>query len=198
MRLDWQRTSDSTKNPELIRSKRYICGYCGETLASGIGYAAKEADMGEISSAKIYICHYCYSSTYFDASGKQTPGSAYGGEVKEIPSEDVRDLYNEARDCIKVNAYTTAVLCCRKLLMNVAVDQGADENKSFAYYVDPRLWLPRRSLGERKRCCEEGRPGLHTRSYHGPYPEVRAATTDAMEADIASDDGRRHLPRDRR
>ena len=35
----------------------------------------------------------------------------------------------------KVNAYTASVLCCRKLLMHVAVSEGTDENKSFAYYV---------------------------------------------------------------
>jgi hypothetical protein len=37
---------------------------------------------------------------------------------------------------MKVNAYTAAVMCCRKLLMNVAVAEGADEGKRFAEYVD--------------------------------------------------------------
>ncbi len=35
-----------------------------------------------------------------------------------------------------VNAYTGAVLCSRKLLMNIAVSKGAAEGLSFLEYVD--------------------------------------------------------------
>ncbi|MGI8910402.1 MAG: DUF4145 domain-containing protein [Rubrobacteraceae bacterium] len=45
-------------------------------------------------------------------------------------------MYDEARNCMKVNAYTAAVMCCRKLLMNVAVALGADEGKTFWQYVE--------------------------------------------------------------
>jgi hypothetical protein len=37
---------------------------------------------------------------------------------------------------MKVNAYTAAAMCCRKLLMNVAVALGADEGKKFWQYVE--------------------------------------------------------------
>jgi hypothetical protein len=36
---------------------------------------------------------------------------------------------------MKVNAYTAAVMCCRKLLMNVAVSEGAKEGLKFSQYV---------------------------------------------------------------
>jgi hypothetical protein len=36
---------------------------------------------------------------------------------------------------MKVNAFTGSVICCRKLLMHIAVSEGAEVNKSFAYYV---------------------------------------------------------------
>jgi hypothetical protein len=52
-----------------------------------------------------------------------------------MPSEEVKALYKEARNCMKVNAYTAAVMCCRKLLMNVAVTEGADEGLKFWQYV---------------------------------------------------------------
>ena len=39
---------------------------------------------------------------------------------------------------MSVSAYSTAVMACRKLLMHVAVEKGADKNKSFKHYVD---WL---------------------------------------------------------
>jgi len=39
---------------------------------------------------------------------------------------------------MSVNAFTVAVMACRKVLMNVAVAEGADEDLNFAKYVD---WL---------------------------------------------------------
>lgn len=57
-----------------------------------------------------------------------------GEEIEHLPS-GVDQLYNEARKCISVNASSSAVLSCRKLLMNVSVSKGADPGKQFAYYV---------------------------------------------------------------
>ena len=37
---------------------------------------------------------------------------------------------------MKVSAFTSAVLACRKLLMNIAVAEGADEGKRFIEYVE--------------------------------------------------------------
>lgn len=142
MQMKWQNTVNSAANPGYIRSKRYVCGYCDEPLASDTGYFAYHVDTNGNALANlgpavhVYICHHCDSPTYFDSDGKQTPGSAFGGTVTNILKEDVKSLYDEARNCMKVNAYTAAVMCCRKLLMNVAVDQDAEENKAFAYYVD--------------------------------------------------------------
>jgi len=58
-----------------------------------------------------------------------------GNDVNSVP-EKVYELYNEARKCVAVFAYTASVLICRKLLMNLAVSQGADENLRFIEYVD--------------------------------------------------------------
>ncbi|EHF02467.1 hypothetical protein HMPREF1008_00872 [Olsenella sp. oral taxon 809 str. F0356] len=58
---------------------------------------------------------------------------------------DVQALYDEARRCIQYTSYTSAVLTLRKLLMHVAVEQGAEPNKSFATYVghlDENHWIP--------------------------------------------------------
>ena len=65
----------------------------------------------------------------------QLPGVSPGQEVANIPN-DVAQLYAEARVSIAANAYTAAVLACRKLLMNVAVSQGAAEGLSFVAYVE--------------------------------------------------------------
>ncbi|MBI2419438.1 MAG: DUF4145 domain-containing protein [Ignavibacteriales bacterium] len=38
--------------------------------------------------------------------------------------------------CFSINAFTAAVLICRKLLMHIAVTLGADEGKQFIFYVE--------------------------------------------------------------
>jgi hypothetical protein len=37
---------------------------------------------------------------------------------------------------MRVAAYTAAVMCCKKLLMNMAVTEGAKEGRSFVQYLD--------------------------------------------------------------
>jgi hypothetical protein len=122
-----------------ISPKSFVCGYCNNPLSGIVGYHAVRTDeRGNNSNdilAKIYICHHCEEPTYFSNDGRQVPGSAFGGRVSHIPSKDVEVLYDESRDCMKVNAYTAAVMCSRKLLMNIAVSEGADEGQSFASYV---------------------------------------------------------------
>ena len=118
-----------------LPSKSYICGNCGNSLASAHGYAASHPNHSNITVAYIYICHFCFQPTYFDTEGNQIPGSPYGNKVNNLPSE-VETLYNEARDCTSCNAYTASVLCCRKLLMNIAVSKGADKGLKFIEYVE--------------------------------------------------------------
>ncbi len=120
-----------------LPSKSYICGNCGNSLASANGYAASLPNQSNRIVAHIYICHFCFRPTYFDMEGNQIPGSPYGNKVNNIPSEsEVDTLYNEARNCTSCNAYTASVLCCRKLLMNIAVSKGAEEGLKFIEYVE--------------------------------------------------------------
>lgn len=112
-----------------LRSKSYICGYCGEKISTNKGYWGEQGNY-------IYICHVCESPTYFDYYDNQMPGEIYGVIVNHVSSDEVKELYEEARRCISINAYTSAVICCRKLLMNIAVSLEAEEGKSFAYYVE--------------------------------------------------------------
>ncbi len=72
---------------------------------------------------------------YFDPQGKQYPGAPFGNSVADVPQE-VGALYAEARNCMTVNSFTSAVLTCRKLLMHIAVEKGAAQGKSFLEYVE--------------------------------------------------------------
>jgi hypothetical protein len=63
------------------------------------------------------------------------PCSAIGQAVPNVP-EDLNTLYEEARRCTTSNCYTAAVLLSRKMLMNIAVKEGAEEGLHFIRYVE--------------------------------------------------------------
>jgi len=129
MSLFWHQTG-------ILRSKSYICGYCGNSLASNVGYIKTVDENGNGEGiAFVYICHHCHKPTFFVGS-EQTPGARPGEDVKGIDDKGVESLYKEARDSYSKNAYTATVLCCRKLLMHIAVSKGAEEGKSFMEYVE--------------------------------------------------------------
>lgn len=126
-------------NIQQIETRNYICGYCGRDIASNRGitgsYSIDDGPRRGVSrTAYIYICHRCGGSTFFDHS-RQVPGPLYGRDVDSLP-ENIRLLYSEARNCMSVGASTASVLCCRKLLMNIAVAKGAKEDQKFVQYVE--------------------------------------------------------------
>lgn len=118
-----------------MRSKSYTCGYCGNSLASDKGFLGNDPGNPRIAS-HIYICHFCDQPTFFPYEGGQYPGSPFGNKVKHIPTREVETLYDEARNSVTVNAFTASVQCCRKLLMNIAVSQGADAGLTYLDYVN--------------------------------------------------------------
>lgn len=117
------------RNIEHAEPFSYLCGYCGKDIAPSQRYMAN-------NKAYIFICPKCTQPTFFDINGVQTPKPSLGRNVAGISKEDVAILYREARDCTSVGAYNATVMVCRKILMNLAVQHKADENKNFAYYVD--------------------------------------------------------------
>lgn len=125
-----------------MTSKSYTCGFCGNQIASEKGYFTRD------SFGEIYICHKCNKPTFFDHYNNKTPGTLYGKEFKVNIPEDVQRLYNEARKCFSVGAYSAVNMCCRKLLMHIAVECGADENLKFIEYVnylDTENYIPKNS-----------------------------------------------------
>ena len=82
----------------------------------------------------IYICPVCGQPTYFNYQGIATPGVSFGRAIKHVPS-NLTLIYDEARRCMTINAYTAAVLLARKALMHIAVEEDAEEGLSFARYV---------------------------------------------------------------
>ncbi len=136
---------------ESLPGKEWKCGHCGNIVAGTTGYSKAESS----GYKRIYICPKCNKPTYFEETPVacfhgydyircQIPNSPYGNEVEFIP-EIIADLYKEIRKCIQYGAYTSAVLSMRKLLMHIAVEHGADDDLSFAKYVDyleESHWIP--------------------------------------------------------
>lgn len=114
-------------------SASYICGYCGSSISSDKAYVSRRPGHAE-QNARIYICHVCNKPTFI-YGGVTTPAAALGKSVERLP-EDIRLLYEEIRSSTSVNAFTAAVLAARKLLMHIAVEKGAEENKTFVTYVN--------------------------------------------------------------
>lgn len=113
---------------QLMPPQSYICGFCGNRVSSERGWRA------EFGPFEIYVCPHCDRPTYFHI-GEQTPGVAPGNEVKHLPNE-IEKLYEEARRTVSVSAHTASVLAARKLLMHIAVAQGAKEGENFLAYVN--------------------------------------------------------------
>ena len=127
--LSWQSAAN-------LRSRGYRCGHYGNP-ASNVGYWRGLMTMAAENRARSrYICHHCRKPTYYDEKNQQTPGIRFGVDVKGIDEATVEALYNEARDCFSKNSFTAVVLCCRKLLMHIAVAKGADAGKNFIEYVE--------------------------------------------------------------
>ena len=120
----------------------YECGYCGNKVASPVGWQQRYLATGHFVG-QLRICPQCHGPTVF-YSNVQVPGVSYGSPVKHLPPE-IAQLYEEARAASSANAPTAIVMCCRKILMHVAVDKGAKEGATFQDYVtylDEKHYIP--------------------------------------------------------
>jgi hypothetical protein len=154
--------SEGTEHPQ-----QFVCGFCGNAVASNKGWHVKSRRghsgfQSFDSPQHIYICPKCQKPNYFDED-RQFPGVSPGHEVSNVP-DDLAALYREARDCVSVNAFTASAMICRKLLMNVGVREGAEENKNFVYYVNFLLnehLIPRSGHGWVDHIRQKGNEATH-------------------------------------
>ncbi|WP_413981415.1 DUF4145 domain-containing protein [Leuconostoc mesenteroides] len=125
-------------NSEKIMEATYKCGYCGSKITSDEGmYLGELSSYGQNKNSLpqgVFICTNCKLPSFI-YNGIQVPGINFGNSVNNIP-DNVNSVYEEARKSFSVGAYTGVILLCRKLLMHVGVNFGAEENKNFVYYVN--------------------------------------------------------------
>lgn len=127
-RFNWRSLQD-------LPNQSFTCGFCSTSVSSVKGY--KLGQNGDGSGSQVgssYICPNCGGPTFFSPLRGRYPSPALGNQVKHVPP-DLDALYEEARRCSSQNCFTGAVLLCRKMLMNIAVQQGATEGLKFIEYV---------------------------------------------------------------
>lgn len=130
---------ESTRNwnaESQFATKSYQCGHkdCYKDVGSEKGWVHTNPQ-GSID-AFITICPNCKRPSYFETNTDiQIPGVSMGNKVNSLP-ENINLLWEEMGNCCSNNSYTAAVLIGRKLLMHIAVEQGATEGKSFVEYVN--------------------------------------------------------------
>lgn len=116
----------------------FTCGYCGREVGSREGYHLHGQGYSSASGTPvIFVCPRCNLPSLFQHRGysSQTPAPLLGNEVDGLP-DSIATIYQEARQCTQAGAYTACVLACRKLLMHIGVERGANEGLPFIQYVE--------------------------------------------------------------
>lgn len=119
-----------------IDSITYKCGYCNKEISSDRGYEIVRSEYDKSSIGVIAICHNCKNPSYFVHYAEiQIPSPKEGKNIEKLP-ENIKQIYTEIKNCYSVQSWTSVVLLSRKLLMHIAVEHGAEEDKKFIEYVD--------------------------------------------------------------
>jgi hypothetical protein len=138
----------------------WVCGYCSNKVASSAGW---ERAIGGVGSYYIRLCSHCNGPTFFLVDGEHFPAHMAGTPVPNVP-DDLAKLYEEARSSAASGAPTAAVLVCRKILMNIAVAEGATEGGRFIDYVeylDQKGFVPPKGKGWVDYIRKKGNEATH-------------------------------------
>ena len=136
------RDSTSYNTPELARAiyaatqhsystkdQYYVCGHCGTTVTGWI-----VSQTGDKYQRRWLLCPHCGRGSVQNDDTILPPPQTFGN-IDGLP-DGIDGLYDEARASFGAQAYTGCEMLCRKILMNVAVNKGAEKNKRFVEYVD--------------------------------------------------------------
>jgi hypothetical protein len=108
----------SWRNAQQLTIPRcYVCGHCGHRVTSDRGLEH------QYPNCALALCTNCDRPTEF-LDEEQTPGVPRGMPIAGL-SDDLGKLYEEARRSGGANAPTACVMACRKILLHVARDLGA-------------------------------------------------------------------------
>lgn len=113
----------------------FVCWNCSTLVSSEKGYKSYNVYSPKNVGSRIYICPNCNAPIILDDGEKQVIRPLPGKEIKRLP-KNIGEVYNEIRKCMQINSFTAAIMLMRKIIMNIAVHEGAKENLKFIQYVD--------------------------------------------------------------
>ena len=116
-------------NTSHTKAVNYKCWNCGRHIASEHRY------VDNFHIASINICPYCNAPRIIDVYNREFPFTLPGRQIEKLP-KNIKNIFDEARTCLGAGAYTATVMLLRKILMNIAVTEGAEENLKFFQYVE--------------------------------------------------------------
>ena len=108
------------------------CGYCESKVSSLVLAFIRDTNRPAVYSW--VMCTNCSQGSIVDFNGDVIPNIKFGKKINNLPL-DIEKAYEEARNCYSASAYTGSVLLCRKIIMHVAVDKGAEEGDTFVSYL---------------------------------------------------------------
>lgn len=120
------------KNISNWTARSFVCWNCGKEVASEKAYYSSIRG-GFVSF--IYLCPNCNAPIILDDEKKEILSPLPGKEINKLP-ENISIVYFEIRKCMQSKCFNGAVMLMRKLIMHIAVEEGAEEGKNFTEYID--------------------------------------------------------------
>lgn len=108
----------------------YRCAHCGHDVTGFI--VARHAN--KIGTAVWLLCPTCGDASIVTRKNEQYPAPIPGPELQGLPP-DIDAAYSEARRCLGISALSACTMMCRKILMHMAVQKGAQAGERFEQYV---------------------------------------------------------------
>lgn len=137
------------KSQSPLPSASFVCGYCGNLVASIVGFmASRWIPTGSTNDySYIYICPRCNRPTLAFKGEPFSPAPKPGDSIANLPIE-IQSIYEEVRSSIQAGAYTGAVMLCRTLITHIAqTELGASPRDTFTANIellDNSHWIPPR------------------------------------------------------
>jgi hypothetical protein len=104
----------------------YTCGHCNRTVTGIV--------VSMLDPIRWMLCPSCFDASVLSKGKVVYPSAAFGPVIEGLP-DTVKSAYQEARMCLTVNGFTACELICRKILMHIATEKGAQHGDSFGNYL---------------------------------------------------------------
>jgi len=128
-------SSQLWQNISNVNSIPFICWNCGNKVSSEKAYKSYDDYNPSQIGSLIYICPHCKAPVIVDDENKQILLPLPGKKINKLP-ENISIIYSEIRKCMQSGCFNGAIMLMRKLIMHIAVEEGADEGEKFVEYID--------------------------------------------------------------